>query len=320
VCAAGINKDHLLKPILTTPSALEDSGSRIDMTMMTQLWQRAVELTGDQTIGLKVGGRIRPGSFHIVASIVMNCSTIAQALEMMLKYHGLVSEGGSFRYEALSSGIDIVYVPNPMPIPMTQYQVEGVLCSIVNFIRWLLNNEFSPDKVSFCHRIDHNPLEYEYVFGCPVEFGAYKNMIRLNRHHLSTSIPQSDPELCRYHQSVADELLANLKKGKKTSLMLRSWLQNQQEILRVTLNQAAEQMKMSPRTLQRQLKKEFISYQELRNNVVMEKAHHLLFYSEKSITEIAEELGYINNSSFYRGFRKFYKMAPSEYRCSRKHV
>ncbi len=319
VCAAGIDKDEYLRPFLNNTSSLEQSGSRLDMTMMTKLWERAVELTGDLNIGLHVGEKIRPGSFHIVASIVMNCSTISQALEMMLKYHGLVSEGGAFAYEVTSSGIDIVYTPNFMPIPMTTFQVEGVLSSIVTFIRWLLNGNFKPDRVSFTHIINHEIDEYTRVLGCPVFFGMRKNTIGLNNNHLAKSISQADPDLCRYHQIVADELLDNLRKGKRTSLAVKTWFQKQEELQKITLDAAADFLKMGPRTLQRQLKKEGISYQELHNNVVMETAHRLLYYSEKSINEIAEDLGYINTSSFFRGFKKFYKKTPSEYR-QEKHL
>ena len=197
---------------------------------------------------------------------------------------------------------------------MTPYQVEGVISSIVNFIRWLLKGDFSPERVTFAHKISHEFDEYQRVLGCPVCFGAEKNTIALNREQLRLPIPQADPDLCKFHQVAADELLVKLKHEKRYALALKKWLEDQTGLNQVTLSDAAGFLNLSPRTLQRKLKKEAISYQELHHAVIMEKAHHLLCHSDKSISEITEELGYTNNSSFFRGFKRFYKKSPSEYR------
>lgn len=50
------------------------------MDLMTLLWQRAVELTGDESLGLKVGKSIQLGAFNILSGLVLNSPTAKDAL------------------------------------------------------------------------------------------------------------------------------------------------------------------------------------------------------------------------------------------------
>jgi len=48
--------------------------------------------------------------------------------------------------------------------------------------------------------------------------------------------------------------------------------------------------------------------------VRLEKAHHLLLYSDKKIIEVAFDVGYENLATFYRQFAKYYKKTPQQIR------
>jgi AraC-like DNA-binding protein len=320
VRATGVERETILKPFEGDISSFEEPGQRLSMTRVTELWLWCVELSNDRDLGLHVGENVRPGSFHIVTPVLMNSPTLADGLELMVRYQGLVSEGGTLSREVTSTGLRIIYTPHAMSIPMTRYQVEGIFSSVVHFIRWLLAREFIPERVCFAHTVNHDREEYVRIFKCPVLFGQERHILSLNTEHLNTRIPQSDPELLRHHQKIADGYLENLNRGKKLSQMLRDWLQERENFFTASLEKAASYLKMSPRTLQRQLRKEGVAYLELHREVVMETARFLLLYTDKSNGEISEELGYINLSSFYRGFKRFYGKTPTEYRRYKRSV
>ena len=44
----------------------------------------------------------------------------------------------------------------------------------------------------------------------------------------------------------------------------------------------------------------------------MQSAYHLIKHSDKSVTEIASEVGYNNLSYFIQKFKKFYGITPSK--------
>lgn len=54
--------------------------------------------------------------------------------------------------------------------------------------------------------------------------------------------------------------------------------------------------------------------------VRLEKAHHLLLYSDKKIIEVAFDVGYENLATFYRHFVKHYKKSPRQIRFEKKNA
>ena len=86
-----------------------------------------------------------------------------------------------------------------------------------------------------------------------------------------------------------------------------------------SLQECASLLNISSKTLQRGLKEQDISYQQLKNEVVIDKAKKMLVSSNMSLIEIAEELGYASASNFSRSFKFFVGTAPSFYQKQNKH-
>jgi AraC-like DNA-binding protein len=76
----------------------------------------------------------------------------------------------------------------------------------------------------------------------------------------------------------------------------------------------AEIVGVHPRTLQRLLQRESLSYRQLVDEVRAERATVLLRDSDAPVTEIAFDLGYTDVSHFIRAFRRWTGVSPSRYR------
>jgi AraC-like DNA-binding protein len=318
-CGMGVEREKLLEPFASEIIDLEKPGKRVDLSFMTRLFKRAVTLSGDKDLGLHVGENFRPGTLHVVAPLLMNCTTLDEAFQVLVRYHTLVSEGGTLSSRRTKEGVDVVYKPSPMTIPMTRYQIEGIFAGFVTFTRWMLNYNLSLEKVCFEHEINFAPIEYERIFACPVYFGKGENLISIYKDDLNLLIPQADPNLQHHHQSIADQLLWDLKKNNKISHYLKQWLNEQKNPGKITLETAASYLKMSKRTLQRHIQSEGTSFISIHEEVMVEKAKQLLITTENPISEIAFKLGYLNTSSFYRAFKKWNGVTPKKYRDSGDH-
>ncbi len=84
---------------------------------------------------------------------------------------------------------------------------------------------------------------------------------------------------------------------------------------KVTLKDAAATVCMSPKYLSRVFKeitqKSFVEY---RLEIMVEKAKELLGGTERTVAQIAYELGYQNTESFLRQFKKYTGLTPKRYR------
>jgi AraC-like DNA-binding protein len=96
-------------------------------------------------------------------------------------------------------------------------------------------------------------------------------------------------------------------------------LESQVAVMRLpTLRQAAEMAGVSPRTLQRRLLDEGLTYQNLIDRLRFRIARKRLGDDAcLSMQDLAADLGYGTPSSFIRAFRRLAGVTPTEFRCDR---
>lgn len=85
----------------------------------------------------------------------------------------------------------------------------------------------------------------------------------------------------------------------------------------ISVQDAAEALSLSPRTLHRRLSREGATYLQLLDKARFERSMRLMDAPDVSLEEIALACGFLDNSGFYRGFKRWTGMAPRSYRQSR---
>lgn len=80
------------------------------------------------------------------------------------------------------------------------------------------------------------------------------------------------------------------------------------------IGEVAKLLRTSPRSLQRMLNEEGVSYSDLVDHCRSRAACNYLNYTQDPIRDVAAILGYRNTSSFTRAFRRWTGMAPRTYR------
>ncbi len=80
-----------------------------------------------------------------------------------------------------------------------------------------------------------------------------------------------------------------------------------------TMEQLADWMCMSPRTLQRRLQDAGYTYRLLLQEIKLKMALEMLESRRYGLSELAETLGFSDQGSFSRSFRKWTGQAPSRY-------
>lgn len=86
----------------------------------------------------------------------------------------------------------------------------------------------------------------------------------------------------------------------------------------VRMSVLARHLAMSPRTLQRRLADEGVSYQELLEAARKEAAGRYVRESTLSISEVAYLVGYSEPAPFHRAFKRWYGITPELFRQQRR--
>ena len=81
-----------------------------------------------------------------------------------------------------------------------------------------------------------------------------------------------------------------------------------------SLDEAADRLHMSPRTLHRRLEEEGTSFRAIKDGLRRDLAISQLSHSDKSVLDIALDLGFAEASAFHRAFKKWTGARPGEYR------
>jgi AraC-like DNA-binding protein len=84
----------------------------------------------------------------------------------------------------------------------------------------------------------------------------------------------------------------------------------------ISVRDASEALHLSERTLHRRLSLEGATYLELLDKARFERSMRLMAAPDISLEEIALACGFLDNSGFYRGFKRWTGMAPRAYRQS----
>ena len=123
--------------------------------------------------------------------------------------------------------------------------------------------------------------------------------------------PLSDPDLYRHVCLAVDEELQRLRGS--VSARVRHFLHAHQPDW-PSLDQVADMLSMSRRTLLRKLESEKISYQQLLDEARNELACWYLRQSRMPLGHVAEKIGFSDQTNFSRSFKRWKGSSPRDYR------
>jgi AraC-like DNA-binding protein len=81
------------------------------------------------------------------------------------------------------------------------------------------------------------------------------------------------------------------------------------------VDKTARRLGMSARTLQRRLRASGTTFSDLLERVLERKARRLLMQRERTLTDIADELGFSEQSAFQRAFKRWTGTTPAQFRA-----
>jgi AraC-like DNA-binding protein len=313
----GIRSEQVLQGLPITHDMLTTANGRIGVALVHQIWQRALTLTANPLLGLKVALQIKPSTFRVLGLAAMSCESLAQGLSLMLRYHRLVSEAGALTAETNVAGdVAIIYTEQLLRLQLLPQQVEAIVGGILCQARWLSGHALVPLMVTFKHARQGDLKDYQQFFGVDVQFAAPRNMLHLAAIDLQQRLPQADADLCRVHCELADRQLASLPSVGFITSFAMQWLATQ-ATGSARVDDLAQTLGLSVRSLQRQLKEEGKSWTEVIDDA-RQNAFITLQTQGLSLEAAAQQMGYHDASSLSRAAKRWFGKTPGQWRMDTK--
>ena len=262
--------------------------------------------------GIDLGLRFRPATYGILGLLPLHCDNLLEALSMVLKFESLVHDLGTSQVvtqgDDQGSSLHFSWQAHFDNAQQLKPVMESVLSGMQQFSSWLTGS-----SICFESLVLPNTCQHEWLKSMNVTPELKKSTLefKVSMEALNTPIPQADIDLKNALLTSA-RLMMDKKQPAFIKTILR-WLDASLVDNDCTLEQAAILLEISPRTLQRHLKGQGVSYQQLLINFRKNKALKLLSYPHKNIMQVAQELGFKEQSSFSNAFKTWFGQSPMSF-------
>lgn len=313
--AAGVDKSRLSAIPGLSEDSLAKEPQRFPAGTLLAVFKLAADHTEDRSIGARLGLGVRPVRQIDVIYATTFCETLLEATELNFAYQPLIQEIGQTHLEIDGPVARCVWTPHIDDIETNRFITEAVFTGYAMISRWLLWAQ-SPmlKEVRFRHNAPKDTSVYQSIFGSVPIFGARRDEVIVDMSVLKSPIPGRNPNILKRLISRLDVMLLNLDKPTSNAAACRSLIMSRLGRRAVSITDVSEKMNMSERNLRRKLSEENTSYRALLEDCRREAAIIYMADSKISISEIAQSLGFNDQSAFSRAFKLWMGQSPAAYR------
>lgn len=315
---------------------LLEGPDQVSMRLYSRLYRLVMEALQDEAFGLNARHRSPPGTFRMMCRYIIHCGTLRDALVRMAEFFDFCD-----RFSDSAAPPRVAYTLSArgeMAVCRFHGQADrtapssfsadaSVLYMMQRLCSWLIGRPLPLIKVSFSGGEVENAGRYADLFACPLVFGEDEPALWLPADVLNAPVVQNEESLAEFLRLAPYPLIAPVDSNEQqsTRMRVRQLLMASPGDSMPSVEDVAEAMHMSPRTLHRHLSLEATTFQKLKDECRKELAIAYIGRPELSITAVSLLMGFQDTSTFYRAFKKWTGASPGEYRArqdisfSRKH-
>lgn len=297
-----------------TPELVADGDARITPAQFCVAWAELVRISRSPRVALDMAKATPPGAFGIVEYLCRSAPTLGEALRQWVRYLNILDDAVEV---ALVEEGDVaavrVMAESEAPAPASHELCFAMLHLQATAITTV---PFRATRVDFTHPSE-NTDAYSKFFEAPVRFSARDTELVIARSLLDAKLVSADPTLFGILARAADDEQRKQTTESKDKVLTAQVKRTLQKALREgasEVDDVAKRLGLSGRSLQRRLKDEGTSFQELREETRRDLARHYLEL-DLAISEISFLLGFSEPSAFFRAFKRWTGLTPQESRA-----
>jgi AraC-like DNA-binding protein len=313
---AGVRREALFTRAGLDPKVMERAEGRISLEEYDALQDVAVELTGDEALGLHMGEAATETTHPIVAHLVAHAGTLREGIEALLRFYQLVTDRPAWRLVEDGDAATLFYDVAPGSSKGMRFRSEMTMTGFYRMLRTFAHDA-RPRIVAFEHAEPSYRAEYTRIFEGAERFEQRCTGIVFDRSLLETAQIHRDPEFRAVVESQAEKRLWRLTKNESYANRVRDYLIEHAKGHRCDMTEAARALGVSTRSLRRRLSQEGRSYSDIVDEALATLAKRLLSDDERSIEATAYDMGFSSPSAFHKAFKRWTGTTPKEFRVRR---
>ena len=310
-----LDVDQILRAASVERATLEDPEARFAAPQVLMIWLHAQQRYAKPSFGFDLATSIGFGKLELIDYLVAACPTIGTGIECLVHHARLCASGFTYLIEDFThdgeAGKRLIAEHQQPVAALPPSMAEYSWVSLVARFRQYSTKEFRP-VLWLRQRPQVSTAELLEGLGRIPEIGEVEALF-ISNAQWEIENPRRDPMLYKLLAAHAKDVAARLPEPDFRSVLegaiVSTMHQGDPSIGRVAMR-----LGLTPRTLQRRLEAEGLSFQDVLEALRQEMAFRYLASTHLSLTEISALLAYADASAFGRAFRRWTGRSPAAYR------
>lgn len=307
----GMDPSALLQRVHLTPARLANDNDRITSHQMEMLTKLAMQELDDEALGWY--RRKLPWGFNaMLCRASLSSANLGVAIKRWCRHHGIVVEEiemtlffqGTEAWLQIDERADLG--------TLREFCLVSNLRNIQGYTCWLIDSSIPLTRAEFSFPCPNHAEAYDLIFRCPLKFNAPTTRIFFDARYLLHPIRRDDKALRAMLERPLPLVVHQYRHDRLLSRRVHDLLHA--DPYRMTAETISEQLGISTRGLYRHLTAEGTSLQTIKDEVRKQLAIDLLRRSDKPIKQISSIVGFENQASFVRAFKKWTGANPAAFR------
>lgn len=291
-----------LPPVITQPIPAEQYGA---------LWHAVAQIMDDEFFG-EAARPMRAGSFALLCQAVLSTSTLEHALRRALRFLRVVLDNPRGELTVQNGLAHIILKDESDQRSAFAYRTFWIIVHGINC--WLVGRRLPIRWVDFHCSAPPAGTDYRLFFGAPVRFDQPATQLVFDAEFLKLPPIRDERALRDFLRKAPANILVRYRHDAGLSTAVRKRLQATPPSAWPTIEGLAERMRMACPTLRRRLQLEGQTYRSIKDEMRQALAIEALLDRQKSVADLATDLGFSEPSAFHRAFRKWTGKSPAVFR------
>lgn len=297
---------------------------QISSAPFNQILKQLSQYLNEPTISLKIASSIKTENLGILGYLLHASATLGEALLLLRKYGKLINN--EMENMLIEQDGDVMHLTWKAYLNEDNYVAELGMAIMLQFTQQLIDpsghnkQPLNIHQVSFHHKKTQGLQPYLDFFGCPVVFDQPFMRFSFPLRNLSIALEKPDKILLNILQSQAEQALKALPESSEFIQAVHRHLVMLCQDGEPKISSLARCMNMSTRTLQRRFSEQQASFQDVLDTVREQLCTEYL-QQHIQLSDIAQLLGYSDQSAFTRAYKRWTGSTPHQQRlASQKNI
>ncbi|MFW2368538.1 MAG: AraC family transcriptional regulator [Desulforhopalus sp.] len=311
------NKDPLdvFTRVQLDPQLMHQPGARYSLNKIAHLWEHMERVIEDPCFGLAAAKCWHPSNFGTLGYALLMSTCLRTTLERLIRFHRIISDAAFGKLSEHHERKSLVFnLTNKDEKQYSPAREDAAIAWIMSVLQVNFQRPLSPVSLSFRHSRPHGCAgKYYELFQAPIMFDAPISGIELSLDDADRILPSGNKDMAEFNDQAMNKYLLTKDSDPLVSRVTKIIVEHLPSG-DATIEKAASELYMSKRKLQRLLHDEGTSFIALLNETREDIAKQYVRDKDMNLTEIAFLLGFSEQSTFSRSFKRWTGKSPSSFR------